>query len=161
MAVNLSPLQFASPTLVETVRGALERHALDPRQLTLEVTESTAMKDVEASLQMLEALTAMGVRIAIDDFGTGYSSLLYLKRMPATELKIDRAFVRDLEHNSEDAAIVSLIIALGRTLQLQVVAEGVETEAQRNFLGELGCDVLQGYHLGRPVAAADFMRCNS
>lgn len=161
MAVNLSPLQFASPTLVETVRCALERHALDPRQLTLEVTESTAMKDVEASLQMLEALTAMGVRIAIDDFGTGYSSLLYLKRMPATELKIDRAFVRDLEHNSEDAAIVSSIIALGRTLQLQVVAEGVETEAQRNFLGKLGCDVLQGYHLGRPMAATEFMRCNS
>lgn len=161
MAVNLSPLQFASPTLVETVRSTLERHALDPRQLTLEVTESTAMKDVEASLQILEALTAMGVRIAIDDFGTGYSSLLYLKRMPATELKIDRAFVRDLEHNAEDAAIVSSIIALGRSLQLQVVAEGVETKAQRDFLGELGCDVLQGYHLGRPMAAADFMRCNA
>jgi len=161
MAVNLSPLQFASPTLVDTVRDVLQRYALDPRQLTLEVTESTAMKDVEATLQMLEALTAMGVRIAIDDFGTGYSSLLYLKRMPATELKIDRAFVRDLEHNSEDAAIVSSIIALGRTLQLQVVAEGVETEAQRNFLGELGCDVLQGYHLGRPMAAADFINSNS
>jgi len=159
--VNLSPLQFASPTLVDTVRDVLQRYALDPRQLTLEVTESTAMKDVEATLQMLEALTAMGVRIAIDDFGTGYSSLLYLKRMPATELKIDRAFVRDLEHNSEDAAIVSSIIALGRTLQLQVVAEGVETEAQRNFLGELGCDVLQGYHLGRPMAAADFINSNS
>ena len=91
-------------------------------------------------------------------FGTGYSSLLYLKRMPATELKIDRAFVRDLEHNSEDAAIVASIIALGRSLQLRVVAEGVETAAQRDFLGEMGCDVLQGYHLGRPMDPGEFMR---
>ncbi|WP_313275533.1 bifunctional diguanylate cyclase/phosphodiesterase, partial [Stenotrophomonas sp.] len=158
MAVNLSPMQFSSPTLVDSVRRTLQRHAIAAHQLTLEVTESTAMKDVEATLQMLQALTDMGVQIAIDDFGTGYSSLLYLKRMPATELKIDRAFVRDLEHNSEDAAIVASIIALGRSLQLQVVAEGVETAAQRDFLGEMGCDVLQGYHLGRPMDAIEFMR---
>ncbi|WP_313397984.1 EAL domain-containing protein [Stenotrophomonas sp.] len=158
MAVNLSPMQFSSPTLVDSVRRTLQRHAIAAHQLTLEVTESTAMKDVEATLQMLQALTDMGVQIAIDDFGTGYSSLLYLKRMPATELKIDRAFVRDLEHNSEDAAIVASIIALGRSLQLQVVAEGVETAAQRDFLGEMGCDVLQGYHLGRPMDPGEFMR---
>ena len=102
--------------------------------------------------------TAMGVHIAIDDFGTGYSSLLYLKRMPATELKIDRAFVHDLERNDEDAAIVSSIIALGRNPQLQVVAEGVETQAQREYLSELGCDQLQGYHLGRPMDAEEFLR---
>jgi EAL domain-containing protein (putative c-di-GMP-specific phosphodiesterase class I) len=116
------------------------------------------MKDVDASLAILNDLTAMGVHIAIDDFGTGYSSLLYLKRMPATELKIDRAFVHDLERNDEDAAIVSSIIALGRTLQLQVVAEGVETQAQREYLSELGCDQLQGYHLGRPMDAEEFLR---
>ncbi len=158
MAENLSPLQFASQALVETVRETLRRHALDPAHLTLEVTETTAMKDVEDSLQRLNTLTAMGVKIAIDDFGTGYSSLLYLKRMPASELKIDRAFVRDLEHNPEDAAIVSSIVALGRSLQLQVVAEGVETEAQRAFLDQLGCDLLQGYHLGRPMDAETFLQ---
>ena len=158
MAVNLSPLQFASSSLLDTVRRTLEKHALDPRHLTLEVTETTAMKDVEASLQILHGLTAMGVNISIDDFGTGYSSLLYLKRMPATELKINRAFVRDLEDNAEDAAIVSSIIALGRSLQLQIVAEGVETDGQRQYLSDLGCDLLQGYHLGRPVAADAFLR---
>jgi EAL domain-containing protein (putative c-di-GMP-specific phosphodiesterase class I) len=158
MAVNLSPLQFASPTLLASVRAALERHAIDPPLLTLEITETTAMKNVDASLAILNDLTAMGVHIAIDDFGTGYSSLLYLKRMPATELKIDRAFVHDLERNAEDAAIVSSIIALGRTLQLQVVAEGVETQAQREYLSELGCDQLQGYHLGRPMDAEEFLR---
>jgi len=146
MAVNLSPLQFGSSTLLETVRR------------TLEVTETTAMRDVEASLLILHGLTAMGVNISIDDFGTGYSSLLYLKRMPATELKIDRAFVHDLEDNAEDAAIVSSIIALGRSLQLQIVAEGVETAGQRQYLSDMGCDQLQGYHLGRPVDAVEFMR---
>ena len=100
----------------------------------------------------------MGVHISIDDFGTGYSSLLYLKRMPATELKIDRAFVRDLEQNAEDAAIVSSIVALGRTLQLQVVAEGVETREQQEYLSGLGCDQLQGYHLGRPMDPDEFLR---
>jgi len=158
MAVNLSPLQFAAPGLVETVQATLRRHNLPAERLTLEITETMAMKNVDTSLDILNALTALGVRIAIDDFGTGYSSLLYLKRMPATELKIDRAFVRDLEQNAEDAAIVSSIVALGRTLQLKVVAEGVETAAQRDYLSNLGCDQLQGYHLGRPMPAEDFLR---
>jgi len=157
MAVNLSPLQFSAPDLVHTVRTTLERHGLQPQYLTLEITETTAMTHVEQSLEILNALNALGVRIAIDDFGTGYSSLLYLKRMPATELKIDRAFVRDLEDNPEDAAIVSSIVALGRSLQLQVVAEGVETAGQRDFLSNLGCDQLQGYHLGRPMPAEEFL----
>jgi len=158
MAVNLSALQFSSPTLVDNVRDVLARHAIAPARLTLEITETTAMKDVEASLVILNELTAMGVQISIDDFGTGYSSLLYLKRMPATELKIDRAFVRDLEQNAEDAAIVSSIVALGRSLQLQVVAEGVETREQQEYLSGLGCDQLQGYHLGRPMDPDEFLR---
>lgn len=158
MAVNLSPLQFAAPGLVETVQATIARHGIAAQRLTLEITETTAMKDVESSLQILNALTALGVRISIDDFGTGYSSLLHLKRMPATELKIDRAFVRDLGQSSEDAAIVSSIVALGRTLQLQIVAEGVETAAQRDYLSDLGCDQLQGYHLGRPMAPEEFLR---
>ncbi|MGH8054981.1 MAG: putative bifunctional diguanylate cyclase/phosphodiesterase [Stenotrophomonas sp.] len=156
MAVNLSPLQFDSPALVETVRSLIERHRIDAQYLTLEVTETTAMKDVDASLEVLNKLTAMGVKIAIDDFGTGYSSLLYLKRMPAAELKIDRAFVRDLESNEEDAAIVTSIIALARALNIKVVAEGVETAAQREFLLSLGCDTLQGFYLGRPAEAEAF-----
>lgn len=157
IAVNLSPLQFSSPSLVETVRDTLARHALDPTRLTLEITETTAMRDADASVDILDELTRMGVRISIDDFGTGYSSLLYLKRLPATELKIDRAFVRELESNADDAAIVASIVALGRTLNLKVVAEGVETPGQQQQLRQLGCDFYQGYLLGEPVAADRLM----
>ncbi len=153
MAVNLSALQFSHASLIETVRGALERHALEPHYLTLEVTESTAMSDADASLRILKQLHDLGVRISIDDFGTGYSSLLYLKRLPASELKIDRGFIHDLEHDTEDAAIVSAIVALGQTLCLNIVAEGVETTVQQEFLTRLGCNSLQGFLLGRPMSA--------
>ncbi|MFF7710708.1 EAL domain-containing protein [Pseudomonas sp. NPDC007930] len=151
MAVNLSTVQLAHGGLVAVVREALQRHALDPAQLVLEVTESSAMRDPEASLAVLDELTALGVGISIDDFGAGYSSLLYLKRLPAQELKIDRGFIQELGLANEDEAIVSAIIALGRTLGLNVVAEGVETEAQQVLLTRLGCNTLQGYLLGRPV----------
>ena len=153
VAVNLSALQFGHAALIDTVRDTLARHALDPHCLVLEITESTAMRDVDASLHILQQLDAMGVRISIDDFGTGYSSLLYLKRLPASELKIDRGFVRDLARDTEDAAIVSAIVALGQTLNLRIVAEGVETAEQQAFLTRLGCDSLQGYLLGRPMTA--------
>ncbi|UTH38594.1 EAL domain-containing protein [Pseudomonas sp. KHPS1] len=151
VAVNLSALQFCHGELVESVRQTLDRHGLPANCLTLEITESTAMHDVNASLAILEQLAGMGVDIAIDDFGTGYSSLLYLKRLPANELKIDRGFVRDLEHDGDDAAIVSAIVALGQALDLRIVAEGVETRQQQAFLTELGCDSLQGYLLGQPL----------
>lgn len=157
IAVNLSPVQFGHSTLIQVVKTTLERHSLNPQCLTLEITESTAMRDADASGIILQKLHAMGVRIAIDDFGTGYSSLLYLKRLPASELKIDRGFVRSLEHDAEDRAIVSAIVALGRTLDLQIVAEGVETESQQMFLTELGCDMLQGFLLGKPMPAAQFL----
>lgn len=161
IAVNLSSLQFGHNGLIQAVRKTLERHALEPACLTLEITETTAMQDVEASLTILQQLDEMGVKISIDDFGTGYSSLLYLKRLPASELKIDRGFVRDLENDSEDAAIVSAIVALGRTLKLKIVAEGVETSAQQAFLTRLGCDSLQGYLLGRPMPAALFIEATA
>ena len=147
MAVNLSAVQFGHAALIDTVRATLERHALPPSCLTLEITESTAMRDVTASLAILQQLHDMGVRISIDDFGTGYSSLLYLKRLPASELKIDRGFVRELARDTEDAAIVSAIVALGHTLNLKIVAEGVETAEQQDFLTRVGCDALQGYLL--------------
>lgn len=155
VAVNLSALQFRHDALVQTVCDTLTRHAVAAHHLTLEVTESTAMHDVEASLRILQQLNDMGVRISIDDFGTGYSSLLHLKRLPATELKIDRGFINDLSNGSEDTAIVSAIIALGQALDLNIVAEGVETSTQQGFLTNLGCDTLQGFLLGRPMSAED------
>lgn len=161
VAVNLSALQFCHVALVESVAAALERHQLPARCLTLEITETTAMRDADSSLEILGRLSAMGVDLSIDDFGTGYSSLLYLKRLPANELKIDRGFVRDLEQDSDDAAIVSAIVALGQALDLRIVAEGVETSGQQDFLTRLGCDSLQGFLLGRPAPAEQFLDCVS
>ncbi|WP_339485944.1 putative bifunctional diguanylate cyclase/phosphodiesterase [Pseudomonas sp. EL_65y_Pfl2_R95] len=153
MAVNLSTVQLAHASLVSVVQAALARHGVEARHLILEVTESTAMRDAEASLEVLNRLAALGVNISIDDFGTGYSSLLYLKRLPANELKIDRGFITELAQGNDDAAIVSAIIALGQTLDLKIVAEGVETVEQKSLLTRLGCTTLQGYHLGRPQPA--------
>jgi len=158
VSVNLSPIQFASPNLLQEVREALQTHRIEPRRLILEITENTVMRGTEASLTLLQAMAALGVGISIDDFGTGYSSLLYLKRLPATEIKIDHAFVRDLENSSEDVVIVSAIVALGHALDMDIVAEGVETAGQRAYLERLGCDYLQGYLLGRPVDAQRFMQ---
>lgn len=151
VAVNLSALQFEQAGLVETVVNALETHRIPPELLTLEVTETTAMRDPDESVRILTELTELGVKASIDDFGTGYSSLLYLKRLPASELKIDRAFVNELQAQTEDATIVTAIVALAQTLNLKVVAEGVETAEQQEFLTGLGCNTLQGYLLGRPV----------
>ncbi|GLR08216.1 bifunctional diguanylate cyclase/phosphodiesterase [Mixta theicola] len=151
VAVNLSALQFEQNSLVDTVVMALEKHQIPPNLLTLEVTETTAMRNPDESVRILTALTDLGVNASIDDFGTGYSSLLYLKRLPASELKIDRAFVNELSENSGDATIVSAIVALAQSLNLKVVAEGVETPEQQAFLTNLGCNSLQGYLLGKPI----------
>ncbi|MDU4094306.1 MAG: EAL domain-containing protein, partial [Pantoea sp.] len=151
VAVNLSALQFEQSSLVDTVVTALEKHQIPPHLLTLEVTETTAMLNPDESVRILTALTDLGVNASIDDFGTGYSSLLYLKRLPASELKIDRAFVNELSENSGDATIVSAIVALAQSLNLKVVAEGVETPEQQAFLTNLGCNSLQGYLLGKPI----------
>ncbi|WP_172731860.1 putative bifunctional diguanylate cyclase/phosphodiesterase [Pluralibacter gergoviae] len=154
IAVNLSPLQFEHQQLVAIVTAALARHQIPPELLILEITETTAMRNPEQSIAMLNSLTQIGIKASIDDFGTGYSSLLYLKRLPACELKIDRAFVKELVGEGEDATIVSAIVALARTLKLNVVAEGVETQQQLEFLTALGCDTLQGYFLGKPMCAS-------
>lgn len=157
VAVNLSAMQLVSPSLLDEVTTILADCAIPPAQLTLEITESMAMRDAEACLRTLDQLNTLGVRIAIDDFGTGYSNLMYLRRLPAHELKIDRSFVQAMDNGPEDIAIVAAVVALAHTMRLQVVAEGVETTAQRNTLERLGCDQLQGYLLGRPMDAERFI----
>jgi len=150
MAVNLSARQFRDAGLVASVKGALDRSGVKAEWLELELTESMLM-DGETHRQTLDRLAETGVRVAIDDFGTGYSSLSYLKRLRVDTLKVDRSFVQGLPDNPEDAAISTAVIALGRSLGLRVVAEGVETRAQRAFLRRQGCDEIQGYLLSPPV----------
>ncbi|BCB28642.1 hypothetical protein SKTS_35280 [Sulfurimicrobium lacus] len=156
MAVNLSALQFKRGNVLEMTKAALLRSGLAPAHLELELTESILLQDVETTMQTLDSLKALGVRLSIDDFGTGYSSLSYLKRLAVDKLKIDQSFVRDLVTDAGDAAIVKAVIQLGQALQLSVIAEGVETEAQLAFLANAGCDEIQGYLFSRPVPAAEF-----
>jgi diguanylate cyclase (GGDEF)-like protein len=158
MSVNLSGRQFQQPALVQDVREALATADLDPRTLKLEITESVVMHDVAGASKTLAALAGLGVPIAIDDFGTGYSSLAYLKRFPIHTLKIDRSFVTGIVQDPQDAAIVRSVIALAKTLNLTVTAEGIETPGQQARLEQLGCDLGQGYLFGRPLppsAASD------
>ncbi|WP_157264490.1 bifunctional diguanylate cyclase/phosphodiesterase [Azohydromonas aeria] len=153
VAVNLSASQFAGGGLLEDVQGALRDSGAAPSLLELELTESMVMREPEEAARLLGALRALGVRVSIDDFGTGHSSLAYLKRLPLDAVKLDRSFVRDLPDGPKDAAIAGGVIALAHQLRLQVVAEGVETEAQRECLRHAGCDQVQGYLLGRPMPA--------
>ena len=153
MAVNLSAHQLRDPTLVAQVQAAMQANQLRGEDLELEVTESVAMSDPQAAIDQLQALRALELTLAIDDFGTGYSSLAYLKRLPIQVLKLDREFVRDIETDPNDAAISAATLALAHSLGMQVVAEGVETPAQRDFLVAQQCDVLQGYLFGKPEPA--------
>ncbi|MDP2109731.1 MAG: EAL domain-containing protein [Thiobacillus sp.] len=155
MAVNLSAHQLRSPVLLAQVAHALEKHGLTGASLELEITESAAMHDPAASIRQLKALRGLGVRLSIDDFGTGYSSLSYLKLLPIHTLKLDRSFVRDIETDSNDVAICTATIALAHNLGLAVVAEGVETEAQRLLLTSHQCDFMQGYLFSKPLPAAE------
>ncbi len=156
MAVNLSALQFKRGNLIETVANALKLSGLPAPLLELELTESILLQDVEVAINTLRSLKEMGVKLSIDDFGTGYSSLSYLKRLAVDKLKIDQSFVRDLAEDPDSAAIVKAIIQLGHTLQLAVIAEGVEAAAQLTFLREYGCDEAQGYFFSRPIPAVEF-----
>ena len=157
VGVNLSARQFRQAQLGRRVAEVLEQTALAPGRLELEITESVLMDDADVASAILLGLKQSGVRIAIDDFGTGYSSLAYLKSFAVDRLKIDRSFVRDITHDANDAAIVSAIISLAHSMGIDTIAEGVETEAQRLFLLERGCGEIQGYLLGRPMAADDAM----
>ena len=157
VAVNLSAHQLRQPDLERRVREALVRHRVPPAMLILEITESVAMDDIEASLRVFDLLDDIGVQLSIDDFGTGYSSLSYLRRLPARQLKIDRSFVRDLDSSPDAQAIVEAVVHLAHALGLKVVAEGVETPEQAAILTRLQCDELQGYLYARPMPERDLL----
>jgi len=155
VGVNVSHRQFVSPDVVDDVARILDETGLGPQSLRLEITESTAMQDAAQTIDTMARLRAMGVLIDMDDFGTGYSSLSKLQRMPLDALKIDREFVKEMNHDATSRSIVDSIIALGHTMNLRVIAEGVETAEQADRLSEAGCDYLQGYHFGRPMPASE------
>ncbi|MEN3348929.1 MAG: hypothetical protein V7632_2564 [Bradyrhizobium sp.] len=156
IAVNLSPAQFTHGDLVGLVHSILLETGLTPDRLELEITEGVLIEDLDRGLSLLRRLKALGVRISMDDFGSGYSSLSYLQAFPFDKIKIDRAFVINLGRNPQSAAIVRAVIDLGHGLEMSIVAEGVETEAQLSFLAEEGCDAVQGYLLGRPAPINQF-----
>jgi diguanylate cyclase (GGDEF)-like protein/PAS domain S-box-containing protein len=156
LAVNLSARQFRQPFLARFIEDTLAEAGIDPHRLEIELTESLLMEDNEATSGVLAALAHMGVRVAMDDFGTGHSSLSYLKRFDIDTLKIDRSFVSELPHDPEDKAIATAIVAMGHSLHMKVVAEGVETLEQARFLREMGCDEMQGYLLSRPMPPDTF-----
>jgi EAL domain-containing protein (putative c-di-GMP-specific phosphodiesterase class I) len=153
MSVNLSAKQFQHPTLVQEISQALEESGLDAESLKLEITESVVMQDAPATLAKLRELKDLGIRLAIDDFGTGYSSLGYLKRFPVDTLKIDRSFVKGLSKEGNDNAIVRAVVTVAKTLNMDVTAEGVETDQQRIELMALGCDRAQGFLFAKPADA--------
>ncbi len=151
VAVNISGHQLQQKDLVATIHKVLNKTGLDPCYLELEVTETVIMQNPDFAAAVLNELREIGIRLAIDDFGTGYSSLAHLKRFCVDSLKIDKAFVRDVDSNSTDAAIASAIIAMGASLKMEVIAEGVETEGQLSFLRKNMCNTMQGYLFSRPV----------
>ncbi len=156
MAVNLSVRQLMDDTLVPDIRSILQESGLAPNLLELEITESMLMQNPERVIKILTEIKKMGVRLAIDDFGTGYSSLGQLKRFPIDTLKVDRSFIRDLSRNSDDQGITEAIIAMGKTLSLTVIAEGVETEEQEAFLRSHACDEMQGFYFSKPTPPDQF-----
>jgi EAL domain-containing protein (putative c-di-GMP-specific phosphodiesterase class I) len=158
VAVNLSARQFRQQRLDEVIGRIVTEARIDPRLLEFELTESILMTDAESAVETLRQIKARGIRLALDDFGTGYSSLSYLKRFPLDALKIDRAFIRDVTENPDDVSIVVAIINLARSLQLHVIAEGVETQEQLAFLRRHGCDEAQGYYIARPMDVAAISR---
>ncbi len=154
VSVNLSTRQLRDPGLLHLIRSALTDTAIDPASVELELTESAVMEDMQSTLTVLQSLRDIGLKISIDDFGTGYSSLSYLRHLPVDTLKIDRAFVEHIEHSKDQQAIARAIIVLGTSLNLQIVAEGVENDSQLARLEAYGCDLVQGYHISRPLPAA-------
>jgi len=156
LAVNVSAIQFRQKKFVPQLQSTMKKHRVDPRLLKLELTEGLLLDDIEGTISTMTALKKIGVRLSLDDFGTGYSSLQYLKRLPLDQLKIDHAFVRDLAVDDNDKAIIRTIIAMAHTMDLEVIAEGVETEEQRQILMDMGCHNFQGYLFSKPLPAAQY-----
>jgi EAL domain-containing protein (putative c-di-GMP-specific phosphodiesterase class I) len=156
LSVNVSSGQFHNGDLVASVRNALDVTSLRPARLEIEVTEGTLIESFDVARATLDRLRRLGIRVSIDDFGTGYSSLSYLKRLPIDVLKIDRSFIQGLPDDRDDAAISEAIVRLGHALNMEIVAEGVETPAQFEFLRALECDTAQGYHIAPPLPASEF-----
>jgi EAL domain-containing protein (putative c-di-GMP-specific phosphodiesterase class I) len=156
VAVNLSARHFMRSDLAADVGSALADAGCDPARLELEITETSVMEDPERVVALLHQVREIGVRVAIDDFGTGHSSLAYLKRFPVDNLKIDRSFISDVPSDKNNVAITQAVIAMGHSLGMRVIAEGVETRAQHNFLLAHKCDEYQGYFFSKPLAEADF-----
>jgi EAL domain-containing protein (putative c-di-GMP-specific phosphodiesterase class I) len=156
VAVNVSSRQLKHPNFVDEVLSTLDQHGANPQRLKLELTESLLVDDVEDAITKMTALKAKGVGFSLDDFGTGYSSLSYLKRLPLDQLKIDQGFVKHVLTDPNDMAIAKMIIVLAESLGLVVIAEGVETIEQRDFLAHLGCLAYQGYLISRPLALDAF-----
>ncbi len=156
MAVNMSAVQFLRGDVEQSVRAALAASGLDPQQLEIELTESVLLHDMDRMLALIASLKRLGLKLAIDDFGTGYSSLAYLKKFKVDRLKIDQSFVRDIDRDADDNAIVRAIVQMARALNLRTLAEGVETAEQRRFLSEQGCDEVQGYYYSRPLSPDQF-----
>ena len=156
LAVNISQKQFSQQSFVAEILGLIERHGIDARRLELELTETLIVHDMEDLTRKMTALVEHGVRFSLDDFGTGFSSLSHLKRLPLSKLKIDRSFIFDVLTDANSETLVRTVIALGQSMGMTVIAEGVETEAQRRFLADNGCSQFQGYLLGRPMPLDDF-----
>ena len=151
VSVNLSPRQFAAPNLLDTIKKALSNSGLKGHQLELEITETALMKNMANAITTLKQIKSLGIQIAIDDFGTGYSSLSQLKNLPADTLKIDREFIKDINKSTDNSVITEVIVSMGHKLGLTVIAEGVETEEQVEFIRQIQCDMAQGYFFSRPV----------
>jgi EAL domain-containing protein (putative c-di-GMP-specific phosphodiesterase class I) len=156
IAVNVSLRQLTDENLINDIRSALNDSGMEPKLLELEITESMVMRNPERMIAVLAKIKSLGVRLAIDDFGTGYSSLAQIKHFPVDTLKVDRSFIRNIPQDAEDKAITEAIIAMGKTLSLRVVAEGVETEDQMNFLKDHLCDEMQGYYFSKPIIPEKF-----
>ena len=156
MSVNCSPIQFSRGDVEADISDALEVSGLDPHCLEIEITESLLIDDLDGGINRLNQLKAIGIQVSVDDFGTGFTSLSNLAKLPADRLKIDPSFVAELDSNSSSKAIVSSIVTLGHNLDMQVVAEGVESESQFDILSEVGCDEVQGYFISYPLSSEEF-----
>jgi EAL domain-containing protein (putative c-di-GMP-specific phosphodiesterase class I) len=155
VSINISPRQFMSRRLVSALLGIIRETGADPRHIELEITETMIMRNIEQSIETLAQLRSVGMQVAVDDFGVGYSSLNQLTRLPASSMKIDRSFIMNIPHDASSGSITEAIIAMAKRLKLRVIAEGVETRAQLDFLRDNECEAFQGYLFSRPVTALE------